>query len=174
MQFPQKILIFFDVEVGLKTHFFIVMDTLQNKLLALVAPVLQNFNVDLVALELKGSRQNLVVRVIADQDGGITLPTCSAISRALSGELDAADIIPGRYRLEVSSPGVDWPLKTKRDFERHLGREVSLHYRDGDVTAVLEGSIHTVSETEVVVAAPSQNVAIPLANIEAGKMKLKW
>jgi ribosome maturation factor RimP len=167
-------LIFFDVEVGLKTHFFIVMDALQNKLHALVAPVLQNFNVDLVALELKGSKRNLVVRIIADQDGGITLPTCSAISRALSNELDVANIIPGRYRLEVSSPGVDRPLKTKRDFERHLGREVSVRYRDGEATASLEGIIHVVSETEVVIAAPGQNVAVPLANIEAGKIKLKW
>lgn len=150
------------------------MDTLQDKLHALVAPVLQNFNVDLVALELKGSKRNLVVRIIADQDGGITLPTCSAISRALSSELDAADVIPSRYRLEVSSPGVDWSLKTKRDFERHLGREVSVRYRDGDIAAVIEGIIHTVSETEVIIAEPSQNVAIPLANIETGKIKLKW
>jgi ribosome maturation factor RimP len=150
------------------------MDTLQDKLHALVAPVLQNFNVDLVALELKGSKRNLVVRVLADQDGGITLPTCSAISRALSSALDVADIIPGRYRLEVSSPGVDWPLKTRRDFERHLGREVNVRYRDGDAAAALEGIIQAVSETEVVVATPGQNVAIPLANIEVGKIKLKW
>jgi ribosome maturation factor RimP len=136
--------------------------------------VLQNFNVDLVALELKGGKHNLLVRVIADQDGGITLPTCSAISRALASELDVANIFPGHYRLEVSSPGVDWPLKTKRDFERHLGREVSVRYRDGDAAAVVEGSIHAVSETAIVVAAPSQNMAIPLANIEVGKIKLKW
>ncbi len=145
-----------------------------DKLHALIAPVLQNFNVDFIALELKGSKRNLVVRVIADQDGGITLPACAAISRALSEQFDVADIIPGRYRLEVSSPGVDWPLKTARDFQRHLGREVNLRYRDGETAAAVEGTIQTVSGEEIVIAEKSRNVAIPLQQIEVGKLKLKW
>jgi ribosome maturation factor RimP len=147
---------------------------LHNKLNALIAPVLQNFNVDFVALELKGSKRNLVVRVIADQDGGITLPTCAAISRALSDQFDVADVIPGRYRLEVSSPGVDWPLKTARDFQRHLGREVSLRYRDGEAATIVEGTIQAVSDAEIVIAEKSRNVSIPLPQIEVGKLKLKW
>ncbi len=150
------------------------MDILHDKLHALIAPVLQNFNVDFVALELKGSKNNLVVRVIADQDGGITLPTCAAVSRALSGELEVADIIPGRYRLEVSSPGVDWPLKTARDFQRHLGREVNLRYRDGETTTAVEGTIHAVSDAEIVIAAKSDHVSIPLPQVEVGRLKLKW
>ncbi len=147
---------------------------LHNKLNALIAPVLQNFNVDFIALELKGSKANLVVRVIADQDGGITLPTCAAISRALSDQLDVADVIPGRYRLEVSSPGVDWPLKTARDFHRHLGREVNLRYRDGEAATTVEGTIQVVSDAEIVIAEKSRNVSIPLPQVEVGKLKLKW
>ncbi len=147
---------------------------LHNRLNALIAPILQNFNVDFIALELKGSKANLVVRVIADQDRGITLPTCAAISRALSDQLDVADVIPGRYRLEVSSPGVDWPLKTARDFQRHLGREVNLRYRDGEAVATVEGTIQTVSDAEIVIAEKSRNVSIPLPQVEAGKLKLKW
>jgi ribosome maturation factor RimP len=150
------------------------MNILHDKLHTLIAPVLQNFNADFIALELKGSKSNLVVRVIADQDGGITLPTCAAISRALSDQLDVADIIPGRYRLEVSSPGVDWPLKTARDFQRHLGREVNLRYRDREATAAIDGTIQAVSDAEIVIAAESRSVSIPLQQIEVGKLKLKW
>lgn len=150
------------------------MDILHDKLRALIAPVLQNFNVDFIALELKGSKRNLVVRVIVDQDGGIALTTCAAISRTLSSQLDVADIIPGRYRLDVSSPGVDWPLKTVRDFQRHLGREVSLHYRDGESTIAAEGTIQAASDAGIVIAVGSQIVSIPLPQIEVGKLKLKW
>jgi ribosome maturation factor RimP len=151
------------------------MDILHDKLHALIAPVLQNFNVDFVALELKGSKRNLVVRVIVDQDGGITLSTCAAISRTVSHQLEAADLIPGRYRLDVSSPGVDWPLKTARDFQRHLGREVSLHYRDGETTVAVEGTIQSASDAEIVIVAKEgQNVSVPLPQVEAGKLKLKW
>jgi ribosome maturation factor RimP len=150
------------------------MDNLPDKLHALIAPVLRQFNVDLIALELKGSKRNMIVRVVADQDGGISLPTCAAISRALSAELEVADIIPGPYRLEVSSPGVDWPLKTKRDFERNLGRLVNLQYRQDEATVSIEGTIQTVSAADVTIASAGQSLAVPLMSVVAGKLKLKW
>lgn len=150
------------------------MDKLSDTLHALIAPVLRQFNADLIALELKGSKRNMIVRVVADQDGGISLPTCAAISRALSAELDITDLIPGRYRLEVSSPGVDWPLKTKRDFERHLGRLVNLRFQQGETVASVEGTIQAVSETDVTIAAGGEVVAVPLTSVAVGKLKLKW
>jgi ribosome maturation factor RimP len=150
------------------------MDILYDKLHALISPVLQSFNADFVALELKGSKHNMIVQVVADQIGGISLPTCAAISRALSTALDVADIIPGRYRLEVSSPGVDRPLKSVRDFERNLGRLVNLQYRQDDAIQSIEGTIQQVSETEIIVLSENGNVAVPFANVQVGKLKLKW
>jgi ribosome maturation factor RimP len=150
------------------------MDILPDKLHALIAPVLQNFNADFVALELKGGKQNKIVRVVVDQDGGIPLDTCTAISRALSAELEAADVMPGRYRLEVSSPGTDWPLKSKRDFERNRGRLVNLEYRRGETTASAEGSIEQVTETEITIASAAGSIAVPLAEVQVGRLKLKW
>jgi len=162
------------VKVGLKTHFFIVMNILYDKLHALIAPILQNFNADFVALELKGSKQNLIVRVVADQVGGVSLTTCAAISRALSAELEAADIVPGRYRLEVSSPGVDRPLTSPRDFERNLGRQVNLQYQQGETLRSIEGTIQQVSESEIILLSENGSVIVPLAGVKAGKLKLKW
>jgi len=150
------------------------MDILHDKLHALIAPVLQNFNADFVALELKGGKQNMLVRVVVDQDGGILLDTCTAISRALAIELEAADIMPGRYRLEVSSPGTDWPLKSQRDFERNRGRLVILEYRQGETTAAVEGSIEQVTDTEITIASAAGSVVVPLAGVQVGRLKLKW
>jgi len=150
------------------------MDILHDKLHALIAPVLQNYNVDFVALELKGGKQNKIVRVVVDQDGGIPLDTCTAISRALSTELEVADIIPGRYRLEVSSPGTDWPLQSQRDFERNRSRLVNLEYRQGETTAAVEGNIEQVTDTEITIASAAGSVAVPLVNVQVGRLKLKW
>lgn len=150
------------------------MDILHDKLHALIAPILQNHQVDFVALELKGSKQNQLVRVVVDQDGGIPLDTCTVISRALAAELEVADIMPGRYRLEVSSPGTDWPLKTQRDFTRNRGRLVNLEYRQGETTATVEGSIEQVTETEVTIALAAGRVVVLLENVQVGKLKLKW
>ncbi len=150
------------------------MDILHDKLHAIIAPVIQNFNADFVALELKGGKQNTIVRVVVDQDGGILLDTCTAISRALSTELEVADILPGRYRLEVSSPGTDWPLKSRRDFERNRGRLVNLEYRQGETTASVEGNIEEVAELEITIASAAGSVVVPLASVRVGRLKLKW
>ncbi len=150
------------------------MDILHDKLHALIAPILQNHQVDFVALELKGSKQNQLVRVVVDQDGGIPLDTCTVISRALSAELEVADLMPGRYRLEVSSPGTDWPLKTARDFARNRGRLVQVEYRqDGNVMQI-EGNIELVTEAAVTIASANGNVVVPLASVQVGKLQLKW
>lgn len=150
------------------------MDILHDKLHALIAPILQNHQVDFVALELKGSKQNQLVRVVVDQDGGIPLDTCTVISRALSAELEVADLMPGRYRLEVSSPGTDWPLKTARDFARNRGRLVQVEYRqDGNVMQIA-GAIEQVTEDAVTIAAATGSVVVPLASVQVGKLQLKW
>jgi len=150
------------------------MDILHDKLHALIAPILHDQQVDFVALELKGGKQNQLVRVVVDQEGGIPLDTCTVISRALAAELEIADLMPGRYRLEVSSPGTDWPLKTQRDFMRNRGRLVEVEYRQGETTAAVEGSIAQVTETAVTVASATGSVVVPLVSVQVGKLKLKW
>lgn len=150
------------------------MEKLREDLQAVLAPIVERFAVELIDLELKGGRANVVVRVVVDVVGGVLIDTCAAISRALADELDTKDIISGRYRLEVSSPGADRPLRTMRDFQRNLGREILLRHRQGDTVAEIEGSIHAVSETEIVLVCAGQPQAFPFANLEFGKLKLKW
>jgi len=150
------------------------MEKLREQLLVLVAPVAQKFALDLVDLELKGSKNNLIVRAIVDKDGGIGVDACAALSRALADEFDTRDAIPGKYRLEVSSPGLDRPLRSRRDFQRHLGREVVVRWRAGEDMAETEGIIHAVGEAEIEIATPGENRKIPLAELELGKLKIKW
>lgn len=150
------------------------MEKLREELLAIIAPVAERFAVELVDLELKGGKSNLVVRVFVDVAGGVLIDTCAAISRAIADEFDTKDVISRRYRLEVSSPGVDRPLRTMRDFQRNLGREVLVKYRQGDASVEIEGTIHAVSETEIELAGAEKNRVVPFTSLEFGKLKLKW
>ncbi len=150
------------------------MEKLREDLLAIVAPLMERFGVELIDLELKGGKSHLLVRVIVDVMGGVLIDTCAALSRALADELDTKDVISSRYRLEVSSPGVDRPLRTMRDFQRNLGRAVRIRYRQADAVIELEGTIHAVSETEIELAEGDHRQTIPFANLEFGKLKLKW
>jgi ribosome maturation factor RimP len=171
-------------KVGQKTHFFVVggarlsktdpMEKLREELLPVVAVVVQRFAFDLVDLEVKGSKHNLIVRVIADTDGGINIDACATLSRALADELDSKDVLPGKYRLEVSSPGTDRPLRSRRDFQRNLGREANIRWQQAGVATESAGTISAVTDTEVEIISAGESYKIPLADIEVGKIKLKW
>ncbi len=150
------------------------MEKLRTELLSLVAPVAERFALDLVDLELKGSKQNLIIRAIVDTNGGVSIGACAALSRALADELDIQEVFTGRYRLEVSSPGLDRPLRSLRDFQRNLGREVVIRRRAGENLVEIEGSIHAITETEVEIISSGKHDKIPVAEIEFGKIKIKW
>lgn len=150
------------------------MEDLLHKLEEIVLPVLQNHGVDFIEAQIKGGRTNQIVRIIIDADGGISLDRCAAISREISTHLEVADLFPGRYRLEVSSPGVDRPLQTMRDFERNVGRQVKIQYRQGEGTDSIEGIIHGVTEHEVEITSAQVSHFIPLQAIELAKIQLAW
>lgn len=88
--------------------------------------------VDVLAVELKGEGSRQLVRVVVDRKGGVPLDICQRISQRLSRRLDTADPIAERYTLEVTSPGVEWPLDDRASFDRVEGREVLIHRRGQD------------------------------------------
>ncbi len=73
------------------------------------------------------------VTVILDGDQGITIDDCSLMSRALSEELDTIDLIRDNYTLEVGTPGLDQPLKLKRQYARNVGRSLKVHQKDKSI-----------------------------------------
>lgn len=79
---------------------------------------------ELVEVEYTAQGRTPILRVYIDKRGGITLEDCTAASQLLNPLMDAADFMPGQYLLEVSSPGIDRPLRKPEDFERFVGEEV--------------------------------------------------
>ncbi len=94
------------------------------------------------------------LRILVDKVGGITVSDCAKVSRRLSADLDVSDLVDGRYTLEVSSPGLDRPLKTPAEFRRKIGRKVALEYRNGEESeCTIEGTIDRVDDTSLTVGA---------------------
>jgi ribosome maturation factor RimP len=77
-------------------------------------------------VDLQGSARKPTLRVIIDREEGVRLADCEALSRELSAVLDVEDLFPGPYNLEVSSPGLDRPLKRPEDFRKQVGKLVRL------------------------------------------------
>ncbi len=99
---------------------------LKSALAALVSPVVEDHDLELVDVELRGSSNNQTVRILVHRDSGVMLNDCEAISRELGDLFDIEDPVPGRYRLEVTSPGLDRPLTTDRDFQRASSKRLKV------------------------------------------------
>lgn len=102
------------------------------KVLAIVEPVLASHGVDGVELEWRGDKDGKVLVLSIEKPGtqrtgdGITIDLCSEISRELSAAFDETDVIGGRYRLEVGSPGVERRLYLPDDYRRFAGQEIKV------------------------------------------------
>ncbi len=112
----------------------------------LVAPMAEAASVDLYDVEHHGG----TVRILVDTDGGIELDAIARLSRSVSRALDEHDLIPGRYTLEVSSPGLERPLRTPEHFRRATGSEVRVKTLAGfDGPRRLTGTLEAVADDGV-------------------------
>jgi ribosome maturation factor RimP len=87
------------------------------------------------------------VTVILDGDHGITIDDCSLLSRALSEDLDNIDLIRDNFTLEVGTPGLDQPLKLKRQYAKNVGRQLKVHRKD---KTIVQGQLKKTDNTKVV------------------------
>ncbi|PKM83592.1 MAG: ribosome maturation factor RimP [Firmicutes bacterium HGW-Firmicutes-13] len=92
----------------------------------IIEPFLAENNFELVDVEFTKEGKNYYLRVFIDKPGGITLDDCKLVSEELSRSLDREEPIEQSYLLEVSSPGLERPLKKEADFERFKGRKVKI------------------------------------------------
>ena len=143
---------------------------------ALAEPVVVGADLDLVDVEVKQGRGQALVRIVVDRKGGVPLERCDDVSRRLSARLDDEDPIDGRYTLEVTSPGVDRPLRDRPAFDRVEGRDVRITHREDD------GEVRT-TEGKVLAADPGavrlrtddgDEVAVAYDRIETAVQRLPW
>jgi ribosome maturation factor RimP len=130
---------------------------------------------ELVHLEMKREPGGMILRLFIDKEGGVTLDDCSRISRQLSAELDVDDPIPQRYTLEVSSPGLDRPLYTDRDYLKFTGRQVRLstfapidgrRHFVGRLGGIVDGAVQLVLDGDRQITIPREQVAKARLEIE--------
>jgi ribosome maturation factor RimP len=132
-----------------------------------IQPLIEQEGLDLVEVKIAGLGSNTIVRVFVDKVGGVSLVQCTQISRLVSEYLDAEDLIPHRYNLEVSSPGLDRPLTTKADFQRKRGEKITLFLREKiDPENRVTGTISSVEFEDLVLDAQGEIQRIPLSLIE--------
>lgn len=128
---------------------------------------------EIVDIEYRREPNGRVLRVFIDKPGGITLDDCQDMSRALSERLDETDPIDEAYSLEVSSPGLERPLKRPRDFERFAGETVHVRtYGPLDGRRNFKGELVGLKDEHVVVTLEdgSGDVSIPMEQVARARL----
>ncbi len=133
--------------------------------------------IEIVDVELTGGGGGRLLRIYIDKPGGVTHADCENVSQQVGTILDVEDAVPGgRYRLEVSSPGVERRLSRPEDFVRFHGRKAKIVLREPaggrrHWEGVLMGCTGGVLTLE---AAPGQSMAIQLDDIQRANLKFEW
>lgn len=124
----------------------------EKKIEELIAPILDQSGFELVDIEFVKEGQNWFLRIYADKSGGISIDDCETISRAVEKKLDENDPIEQAYILEVSSPGLDRPLKKDRDFEKYKGEVVDIKlYKPFNGKKAFQGELLGLIDGKIVI-----------------------
>ena len=157
----------------------------RERLIAVIEPVVHAHGAELVDFELK-NEAGWVLRVFVEKlgasaekmstkDAAINLELCSNIARDLSPALDVADPIPHRYNLEVSSPGVERPLKRVEDFVRFAGEKAKLKLKSGvQGQKVLVGKLGTVRDGVIDVIDGGRSYDVPLEDVLSARLVFEF
>ncbi|MBI3320493.1 MAG: ribosome maturation factor RimP, partial [Candidatus Omnitrophica bacterium] len=142
-------------------------ETQREAIRRLAEPILEAGSAELVELIVHRHGRQMLVRLLVDKVGGVTIQDCARLNQQIGQALEQSNLLNDRYTLEVSSPGLDRPLVSTRDFERAIGEEVSLTVVEPMQGAKpVTGTLLSVQESAVVIITQAGNVTIPFASIQ--------
>ncbi len=149
-----------------------------DRVTSLVAPIVTYLGLDLYDIEYTGGIVRIVVDTQPGGQAGVSLENIALITRLVSREFDHSDPIPGRYTLEVTSPGLERTLRLPRHFVREVGKTIAVRLSSAlDGQRRIQGDLVSASEDTIVVRLTDNaltEVTIPLSIVERAKTVFQW
>jgi len=150
----------------------------------LAEPYVRDAGFDLIEVQHGREPGGWVVRLFIDNPAvagagsmttGIGLDDCERVSRDVSAALDVADVIPHAYQLEVSSPGLDRPLRRERDFARFVGESARIRLNDGvEGRRNFLGTLQAAKDGRVEIACDGRSYSLPIDDIQRANLVPDW
>jgi ribosome maturation factor RimP len=152
------------------------MVTLPPRVQELAERVAAAHGVELLEVQLRRRGRSQVLSVVLDADAPVEADVVERVSKELSHLLDEDDPLPGSYVLEVTTPGLDRPLRTARDFRRQRGHEVRVTRAQAgsDATTSVQGIVVAVDDQAVTLEADGGELRLPLSEVVRGTVVLPW
>jgi ribosome maturation factor RimP len=142
---------------------------------SLVRPVVEGAGFELFDVSFGGNGGARILRVTVDRDGGLDVDTIASLSDKIARRLDLEGFGEGRYELEVSSPGIERPLKTPAHYARAVGARVKVKtVSPVDDAQVHEGVLLAADGTRIELDVDGTTRAIPIARIASARTVVDW
>lgn len=136
-------------------------------------PVLDDMGLELVEVQFRPEGHGWVLRIFIDKEQGVIVDDCAHVSREISTWLDVEDLIEHAYHLEVSSPGLERPLKKPADYERFAGRKARVKLKEPrDGQRVFIGILGSIQENKVTLIVDEKPVRIAFEEIARARLAL--
>ena len=144
----------------------------EKMLLEALEPRAEQENIEIVTLEIVGARKAPTIRVYIDTDHGVGFDDLSSAQAWMGEIMDVIDPFPGAYTLEVSSPGIDRPLRTIEHFERFAGEKAQVKTTSPiDGRSTFTGKLCGVDGQDVIIDCDGSQFTIPLDKIKRANVK---
>lgn len=150
----------------------LTMKTDVSDIINIIMPVFEANNVYLVDMEFRGGGKDRVLSIFVDTKEGITLSQITHLNREISDLLDMHNIISGPYHLEISSPGLDRPLKYLWQYQKNINRKLQVNYRDKDIAKEITGKLVDADEEGILIETENDKLKILFAEITKSKVKI--
>jgi len=150
-------------------------ETISKQVEAIALPVLVELGLELVEVQYRREQSGWVLRLIIDKQEGVSLDDCTAASREIGQLLDIEDFIDQAYNLEVSSPGLDRPLKSMADFQRFVGRKAKIK-TDEPIGGerVFVGRIQQTSGDTIILEIGGTELRIPFEQVSKARLEVEF
>jgi ribosome maturation factor RimP len=135
---------------------------------------LESLGFEVVEAGVHTQGKRCLFRAFIDTETGITADECKRAARHIRDVIFTRDLLPQNYQLEISSPGLDRPLKEARHFTRHLGRQVRVNVRQGEEEVVHTGTVIQTEGSLVLETEDKTRIDISYESLVIGRIQLPW
>jgi ribosome maturation factor RimP len=150
------------------------MDIIKENIVRISNEIAEKLNFFVVDINFRGDNRKKIIEVFVDAEKNIDADNLAAISREINSIIEEKDIIQQAYRLDVSTPGVDRPLKFLKQFPKHINRKFEVTYKTGEETKIITGKLLSVEREELTFLSDKKDILIEFKNITTAKVIISF
>jgi ribosome maturation factor RimP len=150
------------------------MDIIKENIVRISNEIAEKLNFFVIDINFRGDNRKKIIEVFVDAEKNIDADNLAEISREINSVIEEQEIIQQAYRLDVSTPGVDRPLKFLKQFSKHINRNFEVIYQTGDETKTITGKLLSIEKEELTFFSDKKEILIEFKNITTAKVIISF